>query len=403
VSDGTRTPEFLPPLTSRAAVHEVTEAFTLRFGSGPDGVWSAPGRVNLIGEHVDYNDGLCLPVALPHRTFVAARPRDDGLVRLASRQSDEPWEGHLDDVGPGAVDGWAAYAAGVLWALREDDVDVPGMDLAVDGGVPLGAGLSSSAALECAVAVAVAEAAGLADDDAGRRRLAAACVRAENEVAGAPTGGMDQAVALLATAEHALLLDSRDGSTEQIPLPLNRSGLSLVVIDTRAPHRLVDGQYGSRRAACADAAAALGVASLREVADAADPGAALAGLTDDVLRRRARHVVTEIGRVRSVADLLRTGEVAEIGALLDASHASLRDDYEVSSPELDVAVEAARSAGARGARMTGGGFGGSAVALTPSVLVDEVAATVLDAFRDSGFDDPAFLVAVPSSAAHRDT
>jgi galactokinase len=372
-----------------------------RLGTQPDGVWSAPGRVNVIGEHTDYNGGLCLPVALPHRTSVAVRRRDDGELRLVSAQDAERWQGHVEAMGPGRVHGWAAYVAGVVWALRQDGVPVPGLDVAVDSVVPVGAGLSSSAALECAVALALADLVGLDTDDAGRRRLAAACVRAENEVAGAPTGGMDQAAALRCTAGHALLLDCRSGEAEQVPFDLAACGLTLLVIDTRAPHRLVDGQYAARRSACEDAAAALGVAYLRDVS----PGAGL----DEVLgalpaeqRRRVRHVVTEIDRVTQLVALLRAGRVREIGPLLDASHASLRDDYEVSSVELDVAVESARAAGALGARMTGGGFGGSAIALVETADVKRVGAAVAEAFSHKGLGRPVLLEATPSAGAARD-
>ena len=392
---------FIHATDPEAAVTGVTAEFERRFGGPADGVWAAPGRVNLIGEHTDYNAGLCLPIALPHRTYAAVRRRDDDRVRLVSQQDAATWDGSLDDVTPGALSGWAAYPAGVLWALRQNGLDVPGMDVVVDGGVPLGSGLSSSAALECSVGLAAWELLGRPDDSAGRRVLAEACVRAENEVAGAPTGGMDQSASLLATADHALLLDCREGATEQIPLPLEAWGLVVLVIDTQAPHRLVDGQYAQRRAACAEAAALLGVADLREVADRADGLDLVAGLPDDLLRRRARHVVTEIRRVADAAESLRHKRIEDFGSQLDSSHSSMRDDYEISSVELDVAVDAAREAGALGARMTGGGFGGSAIALVRQETVAEVAGAVLDAFCRNELADPRFLVATPSAAASR--
>lgn len=370
--------------------------FRSAFGGSPDGVWSAPGRVNLIGEHVDYNGGLCLPLALPRRTACAVRVRDDDELHLVSTHTGEPWRGRVADVGPGAPKGWAAYVAGVVWALREAGHDVPGLELAVDSTVPVGAGLSSSAALECSVALAVADLLGLPTDDAGRALLAAACVRAENVVAGAPTGGMDQSASMLARQGHALLLDCRDGTVEHVPLALHRCGLTLLVVDTCAPHRLVDGQYAQRRASCEDAARRLGVRSLREVTDV--DGSLLA---DDEQRRRVRHVLSEVARVTATADLLRTGRPDDIGRLLDASHDSLRDDYEVSSAELDTAVDAARAAGALGARMTGGGFGGAAIALVPTGSVDDVTAGVGRAFAGHGFAPPAFYGAEPSSGAAR--
>ncbi|WP_454084104.1 galactokinase [Georgenia sp. Marseille-Q6866] len=349
-----------------------------------DGVWAAPGRVNLIGEHTDYNGGLCLPIALPHRTYVAVRRRDDRTVRLTSGQEPGVRTVDLDGVGPagspGAVEGWPAYVVGVAWALVAEGLvpaeRVTGFDVAVDSCVPYGAGLSSSAALECAVAIALDElwGLGLAADDAGRARLAAACVRAENEVAGAPTGGMDQSASLRAEEARALLLDCRDGSTRQVPFALEAAGLELLVIDTRAPHALVDGQYAERRDSCERAARHLGVTTLREVEDL---DAALAALTDPVVQRRVRHVVTEIERVARFAEELDAGPLdtdraAALGALMAGSHTSMRDDYEISCAELDLAVETATAAGAHGARMTGGGFGGSAIALLPAGQAERV-------------------------------
>ena len=402
-----------------AAVRRVTDAFTAAFGTAPAGVWAAPGRVNVIGEHVDYNGGLCLPFALPHRTYVALSPRDDDRVTVASAQVTDAdsgqglprWEGSLADVAPGTVDGWAAYAVGVPWALREDGLPAGGFDAVVDGLVPLGAGLSSSAALECAVAVAVDEVAGLrlGGSDEGRARLAAACVRAENDIAGAPTGGMDQAASLRSRAGSALLIDCLDFGVRHVPFDLPAAGLELLVIDTRAHHALTDGQYGSRRAACERAAALLGVRWLREVGPG-DLDRAVARLRDgvddpeeaDEMARRLRHVVTEIERVRRTVDLVDAGDLAGVGPLLDASHASLRDDYEVSCTELDVACTAAVRAGALGARMTGGGFGGSAIALVRSGDTDAVAAAVAAAFAAADLAAPAFLRAVPSGPAGRE-
>lgn len=372
------------------------------FGRPGDGVWAAPGRVNLIGEHVDYNGGLCLPVALPHRTFVSLRRRDDGVVRLVSSLAPESvWTGSVEEIAPGRLSSWVAYAAGPVWALAQDGLAPGGFDAAIDSCVPLGAGLSSSAAIECAVATGLDEVYGLgllAAGDAGRARLAAACVRAENEVAGAPTGGMDQAISMRAHAGHALLLDNLDASVEQEPFDLAAEGLELLVIDTRAEHALVDGQYAARRASCHAAAEALGVVTLREITDL---DAALAALGDDVARRRVRHVVTEIARVVEFTDLLRASRVRDVGPLLDASHESLRVDYEVSCAELDVAVGAARAAGALGARMTGGGFGGSAIALVEAGTAEEVAARVASAFDAQGWGRPGFLIAVAGPGAGR--
>jgi galactokinase len=372
--------------------------------------------VNFIGEHVDYNGGLCPPFALPHRTYVALSPRDDDRLTLASAQvpdadSDQGrphWEGRLGDVAPGTVDGWAAYVVGVPWALREAGHRMPGLDAVVDGLVPLGAGLSSSAALECAVAVALDDVAGLGlgGSDDGRARLAAACVRAENDIAGAPTGGMDQAASLRSQEGSALLIDCRDFTVRHVPFDLAAAGLELLVMDTRTHHALTDGQYGSRREACERAAALLGVRWLAEIAPADLDGALerLRGAVDDPeeadeMARRVRHVVTEVQRVRQAVELVDAGDLAGVGPLLDASHASLRDDYEVSSVELDVACEAADGAGALGARMTGGGFGGSAIALVRSDETQRVATAVAAAFAAKDLPAPAFLRAVPSAPA----
>ncbi|MEO7420813.1 MAG: galactokinase [Ornithinibacter sp.] len=374
------------------------------FGAPAQGVWSAPGRVNLIGEHTDYNDGLVLPIALPHRTYAACSRRDDRLLRVHSVQTGETVEVSIDEVSAQRPGNWAAYVAGVLWALGEDGFAVGGMEVTVDSDVPVGAGLSSSAALECSVGAACSDLfdLGLLADDEGRARLAKACVRAENDIAGAPTGGMDQSASLLSREGHALLLDCRSGETEHVPFDLAGAGLALLVTDTKAEHTLNDGQYAARREACERAAAELGVTSLRDV-DPADLDAALERLSDDVLRRRTRHVVTEIARVVEAVTALRAGDLEEVGRLFDPSHASLRDDYEVSCAELDVSVEAARSAGALGARMTGGGFGGSSIALVPIGTVEAAQDAVHTAFAARGWHEPVCFVVTAGAAAHRDS
>ncbi len=374
--------------------------------AAPTGVWSAPGRVNLIGEHTDYHGGLVLPIALPHRTRAAASARDDDLLRVHSVQAGESVEVDLGSVGPGSPSGWVAYVAGVLWALREEGHEVRGLDVTLDSDVPVGAGLSSSAALECAVGAAASDLfdLGLLEDDAGRSRLAAACVRAENEVAGALTGGMDQSASLLCREGHALLLDCRSGETSHVPFDLasHGDGYVLLVTDTRATHALNDGQYEARRRVSEAAAAALGVESLRDV-DPHHLEEALGRLTDDEQVRRVRHVVTEIARVRAAVEALEAGDLAAVGRLFDASHTSLRDDYEVSCPELDVSVEAARSAGAIGARMTGGGFGGSSIALLPVDAVEGAERAVADAFAERGWTAPRSFAVTPGTAASRDS
>lgn len=374
------------------------ELFTTAFGAEPAGVWASPGRVNLIGEHLDYNGGSSVPIALPHATYVALSPREDGRVRITSDGA-EPglWTGALADVVPGGGQPtWVSYALGAAWVLsRAGHALTGGVDAAIVSCVPTSAGLSSSAAIECAVGLALVEVLGL---PVGRRELVGVCQRAENEVVGAPTGSMDQSASLLADAGRALVLNTLDGSTELVPFDLSDRGLCLLVIDTRAKHALVDGQYAARRAACERVAAREGVDLLGRIAD---PHALLERLDDPVELKRVRHVVTEIERVDAFVALLRAGDYDRIGPLMDASHASLRDDYEVSCPELDTAVDTARAAGALGARMTGGGFGGSAIALVPAGLVGRVERAVEEAYAEHGWGPPRFIPAVAAEAGRR--
>jgi galactokinase len=372
--------------------------FRTTYRAEPAGLWSAPGRVNLIGEHTDYNDGFVLPFAIEARTRVAAAPRDDGLLRMRSAQQPAgDLAVSVEDLAPGAPDGWGSYVAGIVWAARESGHDVGGMDLLVDGRVPLGGGLSSSHALECAVALAVNDLYELGLDTRG---LALVTQRAENDFVGAPTGLMDQLASLGCTAGHALFLDTRSLESEQVPLAPSDDGLTLLVVDTRVHHELADGSYADRRAACGRAAEQLGVGSLRDVsADGLDDR--LADLPDE-LCRRARHVVRENERVQAAVTAVRERNWPALGELLGASHASLRDDYEVSCAELDAAVESAVTAGALGARMTGGGFGGSAVALVPDDRVTAVRTAVAGAFAARGWAAPRTFPVVPSAGARRE-
>ena len=342
----------------------------------------APGRVNLIGEHVDYNGGRCLPIALTQSTSATVRMRGDHRVRVTS--GERSWEGPvaaLTDADP-----WARYVTGVLLALGVEQ----GVDIEVRSDVPIGAGLSSSAALECSVAVALNTllTLGRSPDE-----LVSASVRAEQEYVGAPTGGLDQAIAIHAEPGHAMLLDFADGSREQVAFDPAAHGLAVLVIDTRVSHELTDGGYGSRRHDARQAAKLLHLGHLAQATpDQVD------GLPAP-LDRRARHVLTEVARVDGFVAALRTEEWDSLGPLLDASHASLRDDYEVSCEELDVAVVTARQAGALGARMTGGGFGGSAIALVPSERLEAVRTAVRIAFVSHGWGEPAFLDAEPGRGA----
>ncbi|MEE1618173.1 galactokinase [Brachybacterium sp. J153] len=374
--------------------------FVESFGYAPDGVWSAPGRVNIIGEHVDYQDGLCLPMAISHRCFAAAARTPTDRVRLRSVQDDVVLDLDAQQLEPGAVEGWPAYVAGVLWALRPyiSGAVTQGMDILIDGQVPLGAGLSSSAALECAAAEAIEALLGLGTTRLQRVRAA---ITAETDFAGASTGGLDQSASVLSRAGHALFLDCRDFSTRPVPWDLASQGLALLITDTRAEHSHVDGEYTARRADSERAAAELGVATLRDAA-VAD----VERIADPLVRRRAHHVVTEIQRVREFDELLAAGTVREnvaaLGTLLNASHDSLRDDYEVTVPQLDVAVDAARDAGAHGARMTGGGFGGSTIALIEADAAEQVASTIAAAFAEQGFTAPQFFLALPEEGAGQD-
>lgn len=376
---------------------DLAAEFDRRVGRQPALVAAAPGRVNLIGEHLDYNGGRCLPLALPHATYAAMATRDDRTLSMTSLQTGETRETLLDDLRPGAVEGWSAYVAGVVWAVAQLGWDVPGLDVVVDSRVPIGSGLSSSAALECSVGLGLTRLAGKADTGEVRRMLVDACMRAESEMAGAPTGGMDQSVALLARAGHALLLDFQDGSSRQVPWDPAAEGLALLVLDTRVSHALTDGGYASRRADCEAAARQLGVSTLRQVQGRPE---VLDSLADERVRRRVRHVLSEMDRVDAAVSALERGDDEALGPLLDASHDSLRDDYEVSCPELDLVVETCRRHGALGSRMTGGGFGGSAVALLPEDQVAGVAAATASAFEENGWAAPGFLRAQAAQGAH---
>ncbi|WP_229399856.1 galactokinase [Micromonospora okii] len=387
-----------PADPGRDVAGRAAAGFLHRYGEPPAGRWAAPGRANLIGEHTDYNDGFVLPFALPLRTVVAAAPRDGARWSVCSEFSEHPAEFGADEVAaPGRVTGWAAYVAGVVWALREAGHDVPGARLAVASDVPVGSGLSSSAALEAAVLAALVDLGGL---ELTAEQLPRLAQRAENAYVGAPTGIMDQSAVIRCRAGHALFLDCRTEAVEHIPFDLAAAGLAVLVVDTRAPHRHADGEYASRRAACESAAELLGVPALRDV-PAADLGAALARLDDDETRRRVRHVVTEDQRVLDTVELLRAGRIRDVGPLLTASHASMRDDFEITVPEVDTAVEAALAAGAYGARMTGGGFGGCVLALVDAARADATADAVASAYAERGYRTPRFHRATPAPGAHR--
>ncbi len=370
---------------------QIEKKFLETFGAEPDLVAAAPGRVNLIGEHIDYSDGFVLPFAIKDRTLVAARKRGDSTVRIASAQRrNKIVTVDISTVKPGLKGEWERYALGVLWALGVKE----GVDVLIDGHVPLGAGLSSSAALECSVATAMNH---LFDLGFNLEELARLTQKAENQYVGVPCGIMDQSVSLMATQGSALLLDCRDLTTKNIPFDVASSGLELLIIDTQAHHALTDGGYAERRASCESVVAKLGISSLRELSmEQLENSRGLLTETEFV---RARHAVTEMKRVLECVEALSNSDFAKVGQLINQSHTSLRDDYTVSCPELDTAVEAALAAGALGSRMVGGGFGGSAIALIQASKTTETIKSVEKAFSSKGFKAPRFFTSLPSQGA----
>ncbi|AXJ08976.1 galactokinase [Arthrobacter sp. PM3] len=388
------------------ALQRGSEYFSSQFGGAPDGLWSAPGRVNLIGEHTDYNEGFAFPLAIDKRTTVAARAREDRLLRVASSAFPGVVEANLDALTPDALTGWAAYPLGVAWAMSRaaagdggasSGARLTGMDLALTSNVPAGAGLSSSAAVECAVAVALNDLWGLGLD---RQELARIGQLAENKVVGAPTGIMDQSASLLGEPDHGILLDCQNLLTESVALGFAAAGAGLLVIDTRTSHSHADGGYASRRRSCEDGARAMGVGSLRALGPEDLPRAA--DLLDEKTYRRVRHIITENQRVLDTVAALRGSGAAAIGPFLNASHVSMRDDFEISTPELDLAVASAQELGAIGARMTGGGFGGAAIALVRNDDAGRVAGGIARSFARAGYTAPAIFPVTASGGARRD-
>ena len=383
-------------MTAASTAH-LAEQFSSAFGREPDGVWQAPGRVNLIGEHTDYNEGFVLPFAIDKTARIAVGVRSDSTIRLLSTYGDQGMTtadtGHLEAQ---SAKGWTKYPLGVMWSLQQRGIDVPGLDLLLHSSVPLGAGLSSSHAIECAVISALNDitGAGLSPED-----MVLATQRAENDFVGAPTGIMDQSASLRGSAGHAVFLDCRDQSVELVPFEAETAGLVMLVIDTKVSHSHADGGYASRRASCELGAEVLGVKALRDVAVGDLEEAS--GLLDEVTFRRVRHIVTENDRVLQTVELLRRHGPSSIGPLLDASHVSMRDDFEISCAELDLAVETSRANGAIGARMTGGGFGGAAIALTPVAEERRVRTAVDQAFARAGFTAPDIFTVTPAAGAMR--
>ncbi|MFD4229536.1 galactokinase [Streptomyces sp. NPDC058545] len=381
---------------------ELVTAFTELYGTAPEGVWAAPGRVNLIGEYTDFNDGFVMPLALPHTARAAVARRTDGELRLHS--TDVPGgvvQLRVDELAPHSGHGWAAYPAGVVWALGEAGHQVTGADIQLTSTVPTGAGLSSSAALEVVTALALND---LFELGLSASELAVLAQRAENAFVGVPCGVMDQMASACCTDGHALHLDTRDLTQRQVPFDLAAHGLRLLVVDTRVKHALGDGAYAERRAGCEAGARALGIGTLRDL-PYDGLGAALGTLAesgaDESVVRYVRHVVSDNARVEQVIALLDAGDVRATGPVLTAGHVSLRDDLRVSCPELDLVVSTANAAGALGARMTGGGFGGSAIVLVEEADADAVTKSVLEAFTSAGYATPGVFPAVPSAGARR--
>jgi len=389
-------------IEAMSAAEATGDGFVRVFDHAPEGIWSAPGRVNLIGEFTDYNDGFVLPLALPFAARACAARRDDDLLRVASAQRSERGESPivtaaLGRLSPATASSWVSYVLGVVWALREAGAALGGLELYIDSDVPIGAGLSSSAALECSVALALHDLYKLPFSLLDLARLAQ---RAENDYVGVPTGIMDQTASLLCRAGHALFLDTRTLEVRQVPLDLEPVGLTMLVVNTGVKHVLGDSAYADRRRDCQRAAKEIGVAALRDVMPE-EMDVALARLDDYVVRRRARHVISENGRVREVVRLLESGRAAEVGPVLSAGHRSLRDDFNVSCAEVDTAVDVAVANGALGARMTGGGFGGSVVVLLETAAAQVVKTAVAKAFVERGYGTPETTAIVACDGASR--
>lgn len=372
------------------------------YGYEPTVRYSAPGRVNLIGEHTDYNDGYVLPFAIDRRTSASIAPRPDRLLRVSSAfDAGTVLELSLDDLDPSNMTGWSAYVFGIAWALREqagaDLSDTTGFDVFIESDVPVGAGLSSSAAIECGVALAFNDLWELGLD---RKTLARVGQYSENHAVGAPTGIMDQSASLLGEQDAVVFLDCRTLDTAVVDLALEANGLEVLVIDTRVEHAHATGGYAARRASCEKGAQVLGVEALRDLSVDDLPRAQ--ELLDDETFRRVRHVVTEDQRVLDTVRTLREQGPRAIGSLLVASHESMRDDFEISVPELDLAVATAVEHGAVGARMTGGGFGGAAIALVDQGSRAAITEAVTAAFADAGYREPNVFTVHAAQGARRD-
>ncbi len=369
----------------------ISEKFVEVFHHQPDIIAAAPGRVNLIGEHIDYSQGFVLPFAIEARTFTAMRRNNEETIRISSLQrGKEIFTANLNEIRPGLAGRWERYALSAMWALGLSE----GVDLLIDGRVPIGAGLSSSAALECSVATALNA---LFSFNLDLPTLARLTQKGENEYVGVPCGVMDQSVSLMAEAGCALLLDCRDLTTKMVPFDIAPHGLELLIIDTQAHHSLSNSGYSGRRSSCESAAKKIGVSSLRDVT-IEELISHRRNLSADEYQR-GRHTVTEMQRVLEAVEALSANDFIKLGELLSASHISLRDDFTVSCPELDSAVDTALACGALGARMIGGGFGGSAIALLEKERVEETKAAIKSAYLARSFKAPRFFTSLPSRGA----
>ena len=377
---------------------ELRAAFERAFGALPDLVVRSPGRVNLIGEHTDYNDGFTLPVALDLGTDVAVRRRPDRLLRSHARRLDASDSRPIDALHPTEGPEWARYVAGAAALLREGGHDLPGADLFIDSDLPIGAGLSSSASLELGVLVALL---GLTGAGIDRTELARLGQRIENEVIGLRSGIMDQLAIARGAAGSALLIDCRTLATEPVPLP---AGIRILVLDSGVPRTLAGSAYNTRRAECEAALCGLQdvAPELRALRDVSiDLLAGHAGRLSDVELRRARHVITENARVQAAVTALHAGDGETFGRLMVESHTSLREDYEVSGPELDTLVDIALATpGVLGARLTGAGFGGCAVAVVTADSAERAATTIPARYRDTTGRPGTAWVTVPSEGTH---
>jgi len=370
----------------------IQDVFSNQFGRKPELSFQAPGRVNLIGEHTDYNQGFVLPLAIEQTTQVAVSKNNDQIFRIYSKNADELVQANAS-LAKIDLSTWAKYPLAVIQLLEIGD---QGLDIAISSEVPIGAGLSSSAALECSVASAVNELLGLGK---GNKELAFLCQKAENTVIGAPTGNMDQLASLFAEIDKAVFIDCQTNDLQLVELGFDQAGLELMVIDTRTSHDLADGDYGNRRNECFSAAQHLGVSSLRQMSIKDLDG--IDYLLSEIEFKRVRHVVYENARVLEAVQAVNEKDFQTLGRLMVLSHKSMRDDFEISTPELDEAVEVAMNSSALGARMTGGGFGGSAIALVKTENKESLTDAIYKAFEAKGFKNPNIFNVIASAGAHQ--